>query len=361
MRRSRQIGLAWLILATSMGCLMRAAAASGIDRTGTAGCARVVYFVDSGVPGYTCTIPGGSLLATHGGGSGGASPPCTVDLIQFDPITHDPPVDPATGNLIKLPIPGQWVFEDITTDTRAYIDQYGPAGTLYAKRFSFEPITWDYTQLNATNRIFTVSCQIPGTGIFYQSDLYVPLTDHFYQPGIDLAATELRGRLPLAHSAMVADPSVKAVGGLVTRHPTWLAIDPNTWTTATASKSVNGVTVTLAAFPIHLTFAITATNTDRGNNQNLTVDCAPHPGLLADTVRYPALDPHRPTWSEPGVQGPCLWTPAARGTTTITPVIDYRIDLLAGGSGRREPDLRDPGTPTTYETGSISVVNVNNP
>ena len=360
MRRSRQIGLAWLILATSMGCLMRAAAASGIDRTGTAGCARVVYFVDSGVPGYTCTIPGGSLLATHGG-SGGASPPCTVDLIQFDPITHDPPVDPATGNLIKLPIPGQWVFEDITTDTRAYIDQYGPAGTLYAKRFSFEPITWDYTQLNATNRIFTVSCQIPGTGIFYQSDLYVPLTDHFYQPGIDLAATELRGRLPLAHSAMVADPSVKAVGGLVTRHPTWLAIDPNTWTTATASKSVNGVTVTLAAFPIHLTFAITATNTDRGNNQNLTVDCAPHPGLLADTVRYPALDAHRPAWSEPGVQGPCLWTPAARGTTTITPVIDYRIDLLAGGSGRREPDLRNPGTPTTYETGSISVVNVNNP
>ena len=363
MQRSRQVARLALCVATTFGALVRApdpATAQFIDPPATGGCARVVYYVESGVPTATCTIPGGSLLATHRN-SGDSTPPCFENVVKFDPITHAPITDPATGLLTHISTPGQWVFRDVTTDTLAFVDKYGPTGTLYLLRFVLDPIVWDYSPLTATTRLFTVSCNIAGIGLFYQSDLYVPISDPFYAVGIEQAAIELRSQLPLPHAIVVADPSVKAVGGLVTRHPTWLAVDPTTWTPASVSRSVRGVTVTLAAFPIRLTFDVNATNNEGAGSTKATIDCAPYSGLVADKVRYPAIDPNRPLWSDPGPQGPCLWTPAWRGSVTITPVIDYRIDLLVGNAGRREPDLRRPGTPVTYDTGSISVVNVNNP
>jgi hypothetical protein len=109
--------------------------------------------------------------------------------------------------------------------------------------------------LDSGLRTFTVFCD----RVFYEINrvtiIQVPIVDALLDPRImgDL----LRNRLQLDRPVVFENPIVDTYGGLVTRYPAWLAIEPDAWRTQRGNSLVyRGATILLIAQPREMDFIV---------------------------------------------------------------------------------------------------------
>ena len=168
---------------------------------------------------------------------------------------------------------------------------------------------------NAT-RTFTVYCDRTRYDVNTKGVIEVPLLDPFLNPRPRL--DNLRDTLQLDRPVVFTNPIVDTYGGLVTRYPTWLAIHPDAWRTQRSPAQIyRGTTLLLIAEPHELNFTIvftpkagTTTRPYRGD-----INCIPDLPPSTDDRALPAF-PALPDQTEPGPNGPCMWTPPGPGTVT---------------------------------------------
>ena len=203
-------------------------------------------------------------------------------------------------------------------------------------------------------RTFTVFCDNPNT---MRGFIQIPLTDPLFDPRTQL--TRLREQLQLRQPTIYTNPIVDRFGGLVVRYPTWLAIQPPAWTTQTSNPvTYRGATLTLIAEPRELNFTINfEPDRDRPTPAYTgTITCIPDIQPTQGRGAVPAL-PELPDQTEPGPNGPCMWTPPGPGELTITATITYTITLWANGYTQQDTDYTWTSTPTTYHTDTLTAVN----
>jgi hypothetical protein len=300
-------------------------------------------------------IPAGSRILA-------ASPkPCTVDVVQTVNYAPDfTPLPPGETRDITTTVEGTWRWDDATTDYQTLLDTFGPDFEL---NIFFLQLDITYRSLDSGERFFYVYCYYtdPANGVRYTHFVgpeFVPITDPFY--GVRDLFLALRAGIHLDRSTVVPDPSVTAVGGLVTRHPSWFAIQASDWHVYAPPPTVShGVSVGLIASPIALDFTITDPS-----GRVTTIPCYGSTNRYPKSTdaRYPPRPANLPGWSEPGPgDRACVWTPGTVGTTTVVASITYRIDYYADGYGERGADYVWTSNPLTLTTGSLAVVNVDNP
>ncbi len=288
------------------------------------------------------TIPRTSAFATHAGGPR-ATCTFTADRDGFL-LSNGTTVDRGTvvtGNYlfieginVQLDIPPENLPADVTG-----IGTLGP--------------------LETAVRTFTVFCDGTYYDINQSGIIQVPYLDPLLNPLTQL--DELRNNLQLDRPIVYTNPVVDTYGGLVTRYPTWLAIETDAWRTQRSSPvNYRGATLVLIAQPRELDFTVDFTpNPDKPSPAYRgTISCIPNPGIGPDGARgmLPPL-PELPDQTEPGPNGPCMWTPPGPGTVTITAQITYTITFWVSGYTMADDDYLWTSTPTPYPTGELNAVN----
>ena len=209
---------------------------------------------------------------------------------------------------------------------------------------------------NAT-RTFTVFCDRAYYDVNQLGLITVPMLDPLLDPHLDLQ--NLRNSLQLDQPSVYTNPIVTTFGGLVTRYPAWLAIQPDSWRNQRSPARVyRGTTLLLIAEPRELTFTIDfVPNPDKPSPAaHLTVSCVPDLAPIGDDDALPAF-PALPEQAAPGINGPCMWTPPGPGTVTITAHTTYTITFWAGGYTEPDDDYIRDSLPMTYITGELNAVN----
>jgi hypothetical protein len=308
---------------------------------------------NGGLASFTA-IPSGSKFLSHGG----AGSPC-----EFD---GEPQPD---GNPIKVQSMN-WIFIEGNAWYQIPIPVY-PAST--SATTWKEPIP-TLGPLSAHIRYFDVYCQ-SADAVNFKQNIAVPTTD----PALDVRRRIdiLRNGIQLERPTIVDDFTVAMFGQLVTRHPSWMAINPNSWGNRESNtEQWRGSDVKLILKPTNLSFAITqrppagtTPGIDPGVHEPFTLTIACYDTTRAkpdpDATRFPARPPTLAAISQPGVGteiglGPCVWTPGYLGTATITARITYTVTLWASGYTEQ---LLEPyeweSAPTDYIVGGLSNVNVN--
>ena len=310
-------------------------------------------------------IPSGSTFATHGGGS-------TATCKYTSIVT--------TAGTIES---GHWIF----------VEGVAPPGSFYGWSTTgqtYTPSGWDAWRTaflaqyqggvvppvpslgrlaSAPMRTFTVYCDFQDVATL-QGVISVSPTDPFFDPLP--RATNLLNSLRLTRPQVIADASVKAVGGLVTRHPSWFAIGADGWGVRTSNVEVyRGWELSLVLRPVALDIAIEPHPTS-GSDPAARLSCvslgSAAAGLTVDAAsrRFPARPGDLTGWSEPGPGAAhglpgCSWTPGQLGTVTATATITYEVTFWISGYAEPLAGYTWSSLPATFPVGALSVVNVNNP
>lgn len=211
--------------------------------------------------------------------------------------------------------------------------------------------------LSASLRTFSVFCDSPYYEFNFRGLIEVRAKDPLLDPTKRI--DDLRNKLQLIRPTVFENPVVDEFGGLVTRYPSWLAIHPDAWVTQRSNlERYRGATLALIAVPKELEFVVSFTpNPDKPSTPYAgIVACVPAVAAVGDGMALPAF-PALPDQSDPGVNGPCMWTPPGPGQVTVTARIVY--DLTFWVSGWTEP-LKEyvwTSEPTTFLTGELRAVN----
>ena len=208
-------------------------------------------------------------------------------------------------------------------------------------------------------RTFMVFCDRFSSGVNFKRLITVSMTDSLFDPRTQL--TKLRNALQLQQPAVVANPIVATYGGLVTRYPNWMAIEPSAWREQESNIAhYRGADLILVATPRNLDFIVSFTpdRTKPSAAFRGVVGCVPAVAGWADASALPAF-PALPDQTEPGVNGPCMWTPPGPGSVTFTARITYSVMFWAGGYTEAEPDYVWSSQPRTFATGELTAVNTN--
>jgi hypothetical protein len=207
--------------------------------------------------------------------------------------------------------------------------------------------------LESATREFTIFCdRITNAGL-----ITVPVLDPFLNPRV--RDDDLRNSLQLEKPVVYTNPVVDTYGGLVTRYPTWLAIEPDAWRTQVSpTLHYRGSTLMLIAEPRELEFLVVFTpNPDKPSPAfRGTVRCIPGVTAASGGGALPAL-PVLPEQTEPGTNSNCMWTPPGPGSVTITAQVTYTITFWADGYTAADDDYVWSSAPTTYTTGELNAVN----
>lgn len=206
-------------------------------------------------------------------------------------------------------------------------------------------------------RTFTVFCDRSYYAVNMMGVVQVPIVDPLFDPRSRL--DDLRNSLQLVQPTVYTNPIVDTYGGLVTRYPTWLAIEPEAWQTQRSNAvTYRGATLLLIAQPRELDFVVEFTpNPDKPSAPYRgTLPCVPDVDPTGDSAALPAL-PVLPDQAEPGRNGPCMWTPPGPGTVTITARITYSITFWVNGYTEPDDDYTWTSEPTTFDTGELIAVN----
>jgi len=212
--------------------------------------------------------------------------------------------------------------------------------------------------LSEVGRVFEVYCD---TTDHHIDTIIVYSTDSMLDPRVRV--TNLYNELQLTQPVVYRNPVVDRWGGLITRYPAWLAIQPAAWTDQVSNADYyRGWTLYLYLRPSALSFQVVFTpNPEQPSPAfNGIVACVGNPGAAtADTVAFPAV-PVLPDQSEPGVNSDCMWTPPGPGTVTIQARITYGVIFWANGYTEALPDYTWMSEAATFATGELSAVNTNN-
>jgi hypothetical protein len=285
-------------------------------------------------------IPGTSMFARYAGSS---TSTCTVVAPYDDFAVGDGRrVDEGTE------ITGSYTFVQGVDVVRVVLDPE-PDGQL--------PVVADRGPLSTATKTFTVYCDVGQATLTSRGFIQVPILDPALDPHPYL--DELRNGLQLDAPQVFTNPVVDTFGGLVTRYPTWLAVHPDGWHADRSNvESYRGTLVWLDAAPRELSFTIDfRPNPDKPSPaQVATVACIPDRADAAGGGAMPAF-PVLPDQTEPGVNGPCMWTPPGPGVVTITAHVTYTITFRADGYAEPDDDYVRDSTPTTYVTGELTAVN----
>ncbi len=282
------------------------------------------------------SIPSLSVFRRHGG----TGQPCT--FTARTPGTASDGQTYVTGQVVSS---GRWIFREGTAITFEDPNPTEPALTR--------------GPLAGATRDFFVFCDRYDANHsigFVQVGARDPLLDPRPQ------LTKLYNLLQLERPVVYRNPVIDEWGGLITRYPAWLAIQPAAWQPGRSDPAYyRGWTLYLLTNPAALEFQLTFTpNPDRPSPAfNGIVPCVPAGTTpTPDAVALPAV-PQLPEQTEPGVNGPCEWTPPGPGTVTIQARITYTVTLWANGYTEPQADYAWTSNPVTYDTGELAAVNVN--
>jgi hypothetical protein len=280
------------------------------------------------------SIPSTSVFRTYGG----KGSPCTFTA-RSDHYTSD----------------GQFVETGQTVQSDNWIFREG-APPSFGEPSPEDPASLG--DLATATRSFVIFCDL------YDSNhaigfVQVTSNDPMYDPHVRL--TDLYNGLQLIRPIVYRNPIVDDWGGLVTRYPAWLAIQPSAWTPVRSDpEHYRGWTLYLLATPVALDFHI---DFDPDPEQPST----PFDGYVlcvaegetptADTVALPAV-PDLPEQTDPGVNGQCQWTPPGPGTVTIEARLRSTITFWANGYTEALPDYVWTSEPVTHATGELTAVNI---
>ena len=287
-----------------------------------------------GLTRYT-TIPGSSIFSTRG-----RRGPCGFTAISAG-RTYDGQ-DYVEGQAVTST---RWLF--IEAKFQGGINPNRPD----AASESFGP-------LSRVGRVFEVYCD---TTDHHIDTIIVYSTDAMLDPRVRV--TNLYNELQLIQPTVYRNPVVDRWGGLITRYPAWLAIQPAAWAEqASTADYYRGWTLYLYLRPTALSFHVVFTPKSEQPSPafNGIVACVTNPDeVTADTIAFPAV-PELPDQSEPGVNGNCMWTPPGPGSVTIQARITYDVTFWANGYTDSLPDYTWTSEATTVATGELSAVNTNN-
>ena len=174
--------------------------------------------------------------------------------------------------------------------------------------------------------------------------------------------TNLYNNLQLERPVVFRNPVVDRWGGLITRYPTWLAVNPSAWRSQPSNAAMwRGWVMYLLARPVALDFVVVFTP-DRAKPST------PFSGVVACVVSgsspvgsrwsLPAM-PTLPTQAEPGVNGRCTWTPPGPGSVSVQARITYRVTFWANGYTEALRDYVWTSVAATYRVGELAAVNTN--
>ena len=220
------------------------------------------------------------------------------------------------------------------------------------------PITFERGPLGEARRLFGKFCEAPHMAAFLGT-IWVGVNDPFLDPRP--TARTLLNNLQLIQPAIFTNPVVDKWGGLVTRYPAWLAILPEAWQEQRSNVAYHrGWTIYLHTAPRTMEFDVNfVPNPDKPSPAfHGIIPCVPTI-TGGDTASFPAM-PALPAQTEPGVNGACMWTPPGPGHVTIQARITYTVTLWVNGYTEAMPDYTWTSPATTYETGELSAVNINN-
>jgi hypothetical protein len=286
------------------------------------------------------SIPADSAFARHGGGAGKK---CTVTADRDDFVVSNGDTVPK-GTVVT----SDYLFVEGIADRLDLIPAVLPD---------------DITQipsrgpLEAGTRTFSVFCDRSFYDINFRGFIEVPILDPLFDPRSQL--TNLLNSLQLQRPVVWQNPVVDTYGGLVTRYPTWLAIEPDAWRVQQSpARYYRGAALRLIARPRDLEFVVDfVPNADKPSPAfRGVVSCVPSVSSTADTVALPAV-PDLPEQTEPGVNGPCQWTPPGPGEVTFTARITYEITFAVNEFTEVEDDYVWESNPTTFVTGELRAVN----
>jgi len=282
-------------------------------------------------------IPQTSLFRRHGG----VGVPCT--FTASGPGTTSDGQTYLEGDVVQSQ---RWIFEEGT----------------WARWRSLPPTPGEPIGLGplaTALRWFRVYCDVKASATFlvYRS---VPVSDPLIDPHTQL--NELYSRLQLIRPVVHRNPIVDQWGGLVVRYPVWLGIDPAAWATQITRPPIDwrGWVIDLVAEPSELEFQVDFTpNPDKPSApfRGIVPCVAAGESPVADDVALPAM-PELPEQAEPGVNGPCTWTPPGPGTATIQARITFDVTMRANGFTEDRPDYVWTSEPVTYTVGELTSVNL---
>ncbi|MDO8364797.1 MAG: hypothetical protein Q7V88_18040 [Actinomycetota bacterium] len=283
-------------------------------------------------------IPGASKFATHGG----RSTPCEFTAVR-DGYTSDGQYY-AEGQVVTSE---HWLFREVP-------ESFSPEPVPVDQRLVYE----DRGPLAQAMRYFAVYCDSPFHLI--RTPLAVPATDPLLNPRPRIAS--LYNGLQLERPVVFRNPVVDRWGGLITRYPSWLAVQPSAWRQQRSNSQVHlGWTLLLLTDPKVLEFQVDFVPDPAQPSPAFSgvVPCVgPGATATADAVAFPAM-PALPELAEPGVNGPCMWTPPGPGTVTIQARITYSVTFWANGYTEPLADYVWTSPPATFATGELSAVNTN--
>ena len=214
--------------------------------------------------------------------------------------------------------------------------------------------------LSSALRWFKVYCDVADN---YHFVLYrsVPGIDPLFDPHSQL--TTLYGQLQLVEPVVFRNPVVDRWGGLVVRYPVWLAINAPAWTTQVTAPPIEwrGWVMDLVAEPATLSFQVDFTpDVDKPSPPLHGIITCINDGDQPVAVEgvLPAM-PELAEQTEPGVNGPCMWTPPGPGTVTIQARVGFHVTLWASGFTEARPDYVWTSSAVTFPTGELTTVNLN--
>lgn len=286
-----------------------------------------------GLARYT-TIPSGSLFATHGG----SGQPCEFTAQVPGLTSTGEPYE--AGQVVRS---YHWLFVEGLLPT---FEQPTPDDPTASKG-----------PLGHAVRHFVVFCDTTNHAIgvvdVYPND---PMLDPHSQ------LTRLYNGLQLEQPVVYRNPVVDRWGGLITRFPAWLAIQPSAWRPQGSNVVTwRGWSLSLLTEPLSLEFLVDFTPDPAQPSAPFqgVVPCVAAGGVAtADAASFPAM-PSLPAQTRPGVNGPCEWTPPGPGTVTIQARIAYHVTFWANGYTEAQPDYVWTSGPATFETGELAAVNTN--
>jgi len=281
------------------------------------------------------SIPSTSSFRTHGG----RGQPCSFTA-PADGVTSDGQVVERGQQVLSQ----RWIFREDLPVSFGEPNADVPAGA---------------GSLAAAVRSFLVFCDM------YDANhavgfIRVPVRDPMFDPYSQL--TSMYNHLQLVRPILMHDPVIDRWGGLVVRLPTWLAVQPAAWTSIESNPTYyRGWTMYLLAQPAALEFLLDFTPSPDKPTASFhgIVGCvaADAPPPVDDGVAFPAL-PQLPEQTEPGINGPCEWTPPGPGTVTIEARVAYHVTFWANGLTDQQPDYIWTAEPVTIVTGELAAVNL---
>jgi hypothetical protein len=289
--------------------------------------------------GVVTSIPSSSLFARHGG----PGVPCSY-VAATDGVTSDGRAVVAGESVVS----SRWVFREGSW-----------AGWRPTRPDPVDPV--GRGPLAGVVRWFQVFCDtIDASRVM--AVIGVPVTDPVLDPRSQLQV--LVQGLRLERPMLVDDPVVARWGGLVVRHPVWMAVAGSGWRVQTAPPVTwRGWTMDLVVVPRHVVFEVGfVPATDRPSPAfSGIVPCLT--GGPDDPLVDPAAGvvPTRPALADtqvPGVNGACTWTPPGPGTVTIQARVTYTVTFRANGWTEPEPDEIWTSPPVTYQIGELSAVDL---